>query len=307
MGKLLWLRAPLLNLFTAFSLFRSDTKPGRSLKAHLTFVLLVFSMASGPANGAEEVDKFLSADGCAGQVDCQNSTNLFRYHYARAIKGQSDSASQVATCFWTGCDKAVVVNRRTSCAWRAVIVGWGISRENPGTTPADDAEIFKRDCMPIDPLMFREYRTLYSQLRPGDAPTVKSFNDYFKPVLNTVKSIPEISTARAASAKTAPVTTTEQFQRNLRSASKGNYTAQRNVADCLLTGCDGAVTIDKALGCAWRAVILVSGSLQVDAGDRANFDISCRGKLTASEAMTFGAQYETLYRTIYRRTPPPLL
>lgn len=87
-------------------------------------------------------------------------------------------------------------------------------------------------------------------------------------------------------------------------ALKGDYQGQRNVAFCLITGCDGAVTINKPLGCAWRAVILVSGSRQVDQGDVMNFDSHCRGKLTQSEAMVAGSQYAALFQRIYRRTAP---
>lgn len=90
-------------------------------------------------------------------------------------------------------------------------------------------------------------------------------------------------------------------------ALKGDYQAQRNVAFCLMSGCDGAVTINKPLGCAWRAVILGSGSSKVDRSDTSSFDSGCRGKLTKSEAVVSASQYTELYRRIYRRVAPPFM
>lgn len=99
----------------------------------------------------------------------------------------------------------------------------------------------------------------------------------------------------------------KQFRDEFPRALKGEYDAQRNVAYCLTTGCDDAVKVNKPIGCAWRAVILSSGSRKVDRADTTAFDSVCRGKLTASEATVFGGQYETLFRRIYRRTAPPVL
>lgn len=99
----------------------------------------------------------------------------------------------------------------------------------------------------------------------------------------------------------------KQFREEFPRALRGNYDAQRNVAFCFLTGCDGAIVQDRPRGCAWRAIIIASGSPKIDTSDRANFDGSCRGKLTGSEATAFGSQYELLFRRIYRRAAPSLL
>jgi len=59
------------------------------------------------------------------------------------------------------------------------------------------------------------------------------------------------------------------------SAFARDYQAQRNVAFCFSTGCDGAVVVKKPLGCAWRIVILASGSAEADASDEGNFASDC--------------------------------
>lgn len=58
-------------------------------------------------------------------------------------------------------------------------------------------------------------------------------------------------------------------------AWQGNYGAQRNVAFCLITGCEGAVLVDKSAGCAWRAVILELNSDAAGDGDAANMETQC--------------------------------
>lgn len=58
-------------------------------------------------------------------------------------------------------------------------------------------------------------------------------------------------------------------------AWQGDYGAQRNVAFCLITGCEGAVLIDKSAGCAWRAVILELNSDAAGDGDAANMETQC--------------------------------
>ncbi|MCY1705232.1 hypothetical protein [Pannonibacter sp. SL95] len=51
------------------------------------------------------------------------------------------------------------------------------------------------------------------------------------------------------------------WSKNYSDAIRGDYQAQRNVAYCLSTGCDGAILPNPQLGCAWRFVILESGHL----------------------------------------------
>lgn len=62
-------------------------------------------------------------------------------------------------------------------------------------------------------------------------------------------------------------------------AREGQYQAMRNIAFCLIDGCDGAVKPDRAGGCGWRRAILqVHGGPggRADRSDQANFDL-CRG------------------------------
>lgn len=58
-------------------------------------------------------------------------------------------------------------------------------------------------------------------------------------------------------------------------AWQGDYDAQRNVAFCLITGCDGAVLIDKSTGCAWRSVILELNSDSARDLDAASIEAEC--------------------------------
>lgn len=74
----------------------------------------------------------------------------------------------------------------------------------------------------------------------------------------------------------------QQFAKEYQEAYKGNYQAQRNAAYCLSTGCDGAVRQNKILGCAWRIVIVTSGSPKVDSSDTANLKHNC-GQLSEVE------------------------
>jgi hypothetical protein len=65
-------------------------------------------------------------------------------------------------------------------------------------------------------------------------------------------------------------------------AYRGVYQAERNLAYCLSTGCDGAVQPNPILGCAWRIVITSSGSPKVDQTDTDNLETEC-GRLSSVE------------------------
>lgn len=93
------------------------------------------------------------------------------------------------------------------------------------------------------------------------------------------------------------------FAKEYAAALRGNYDAQRNVAFCLSTGCDGAVRQDRSRGCAWRFVIILSGSPKIAAGDRMNLQ-ACR-KLDEVDFLAARTQAAELYRRIYRRAAPP--
>lgn len=78
----------------------------------------------------------------------------------------------------------------------------------------------------------------------------------------------------------------QDFRKDWRKALRGDYQSQRNVAFCLRTSCSGAVEQNQILSCAWRAVVLTSGSLKVNELDVDAFEYDCRqlsdgGKLAA--------------------------
>ncbi len=86
-------------------------------------------------------------------------------------------------------------------------------------------------------------------------------------------------------------------------AFQGDYQGQRNVAFCLSSTCDGAIQHKPTLGCAWRIVILASGSPKIDSSDRASYDYEC-GKLDRTDRATARAQASAIFAAIYRRPLP---
>jgi hypothetical protein len=59
-------------------------------------------------------------------------------------------------------------------------------------------------------------------------------------------------------------------------AWRGDYQEQRNVAFCLMTGCDAAVEVRKAEACAWRSVILAVNAKSADDTDASNLAMACK-------------------------------
>lgn len=88
-------------------------------------------------------------------------------------------------------------------------------------------------------------------------------------------------------------TSSAEFKKWFPLAYEGDYQGQRNVAYCLLTGCSGAVMINPSLACAWRMVILLSGSSRVDETDQGNFRTAC-GTLDQARLETAKAQADRL-------------
>lgn len=95
--------------------------------------------------------------------------------------------------------------------------------------------------------------------------------------------------------------TRESFKSDWGAAQRGDYQAQRNVAVCLSTGCDGAIVVDRIAGCSWRMVIQGSDA-DLETTERWSYDDACnlpnaerRAALDAAEAM---------YRQIYRKKLP---
>ena len=92
----------------------------------------------------------------------------------------------------------------------------------------------------------------------------------------------------------------QQFKKAYAAAYKRDYQGQRNVSYCLSAGCGGAVQNNATLGCAWRLVILASGSAEVDNTDISNKRVYC-DRLAPDEQETARAQAQELMRRIYKR------
>lgn len=80
-------------------------------------------------------------------------------------------------------------------------------------------------------------------------------------------------------------------------AYRGDHTGQRNVAYCLSTGCQGAVVQNLILGCAWRLLIMTSGSPEINDSDTRDLRMGC-GQLAADELEAAKAQAMRLQRKV---------
>lgn len=87
----------------------------------------------------------------------------------------------------------------------------------------------------------------------------------------------------------------------MKGAYKKDYGDQRNLAYCLSTSCKGAIIPNETMGCAWRMVILASGSPELDDSDQMNFQQYCMRTLSGAQLATAKAQAATLFQTVYRR------
>ncbi|UYO38577.1 hypothetical protein KQX62_17915 [Rhodopseudomonas palustris] len=92
----------------------------------------------------------------------------------------------------------------------------------------------------------------------------------------------------------------KQFRKWYPLAWRGDYQGQRNIAFCLRDGCDGAIRTNPITGCAWRMVIVASGSPKVDSSDTLNLKTDC-GKLDAVEREAASAQAARMLAKIQRR------
>lgn len=114
-------------------------------------------------------------------------------------------------------------------------------------------------------------------------------------MVTTCAAAPDVSWCKSAA---------ESFRDDWPEALQGDYQAQRNVSFCLATGCDGAVIQNRAHGCAWRVVILASGSAKVDSTDVGFFDAYCRGRLSQAEVVQMKGQAAALFQRVYQRPLP---
>lgn len=85
-------------------------------------------------------------------------------------------------------------------------------------------------------------------------------------------------------------------------AYRGDYYAQRNFADCLASGC-GLIDRQPTLSCAWRTVILASGSPLVSGSDITARE-ECLAQLGELERATAKSQAGRLFRAVYQEELP---
>lgn len=105
--------------------------------------------------------------------------------------------------------------------------------------------------------------------------------------------------------KTLCESSRRQFLQWYPRAFKRDYQGQRNVAFCLSTGCDDAVSQDHITACAWRMVLKAAQDQRYDAGDRMNFDVDCGDRrLETTERADAARIAQTLYKRIYGRELP---
>jgi len=90
-----------------------------------------------------------------------------------------------------------------------------------------------------------------------------------------------------------------RFVEIYRKSLNKDYYGQRSVASCLVSGCDGAVTIDKRRACAWRMLIVSSGSPYVDTSDRSNYRLDCSGMTTDADRAAVHSMAGDLMMRVY--------
>jgi hypothetical protein len=96
--------------------------------------------------------------------------------------------------------------------------------------------------------------------------------------------------------------TRENFTRDYKKARQGDYPAQRNVAFCLSTGCDGAVVTDATEGCAWRMVIQGT-NVRKEPTERMSYSGEC-GSLANGNRREALDRAEAMFEAIYKKKLP---
>lgn len=97
------------------------------------------------------------------------------------------------------------------------------------------------------------------------------------------------SAGAAPSSASSETSGMSKYEAMEKAALSGDYQAQRNLAYTLTTG----IPHNPILGCAWRIVIVQSGSPQVDPSDTGNKKFAC-GKLNADDLAAAEAQAKKL-------------
>lgn len=93
------------------------------------------------------------------------------------------------------------------------------------------------------------------------------------------------------------------FQEVEAAALRGDYQAQRNIAFGYGSQPYAGQPKNPLLACAWRHVILHSGSQRVDQTDVNNFEVTC-GSLDVNQRAAAVAQGRALFDRVYRRKAP---
>lgn len=96
----------------------------------------------------------------------------------------------------------------------------------------------------------------------------------------------------------AAASSMQEYEALEKKAMAGDYQAQRNVAYWLTGGYNNAPPLNPVLGCAWRLVILKSGSPSVDASDISNKQLYCDKRLDADSRQAAEAQAATLLKQL---------
>lgn len=96
----------------------------------------------------------------------------------------------------------------------------------------------------------------------------------------------------------AAASSIQEYELLEKKAMAGDYQAQRNVAYWLTGGYNNAPPLNPILGCAWRLVILKSGSPSVDSSDISNKQLYCDKRLDADSSQAAEIQAATLLKQI---------
>jgi hypothetical protein len=92
----------------------------------------------------------------------------------------------------------------------------------------------------------------------------------------------------------------EQFSEIARNAMGGDIPAQRQLANCYLSGCPGLASPDPALACAWHIVIVASGDPQITAADIEARKLAC-GNLQTEQQRKATAEAKAIVAKLYSR------
>ena len=111
---------------------------------------------------------------------------------------------------------------------------------------------------------------------------------------------PENESPDASSATTTTASSNasgmSHFERMEQAALSGDYISQRNLAYTLAT----SLPRNPILGCAWRIVIVESGSPKVDQSDTGNLSFDC-GKLNPVELSAAQAQAKKIQEKLQKK------